>query len=165
MGERLPWKAGLGEVRFKVASCREAARVQLDSRICANDTDYITLHNLLIVRQNRLYTRAHCHQIVQLYRPSRYDIDTQDSLYSAEFVHFLLNVIHTKIDLNFLSRLKSRQPYENYNQLRKECIVNDYTPRYGHPAHRNASPRKQLPQLLVAFGAALAALIRRCLSS
>lgn len=43
---------------------------------------------------------------------SRYDIDIQGedaTMYNAEFVHFRLNVIHTKIDLNLLSRLESRQ--------------------------------------------------------
>src|SRR6266702_2636185 len=40
---------------------------------------------------------------------------------------------------------------------RKEVVHCDL-PMYGQLAHLNASPKKQLPQLLVAFGAALAAL-------
>lgn len=43
--------------------------------------------------------------------------------------------------------------------------LNAGRPKYGQLAHRNASPKKQLPQLLVAFLDMAAALISRCLSS
>lgn len=61
----------------------------------------------------------------------------------------------------FSPGLKAGRPI---GELELNIILAHDLPRYGQLAHRNASPKKQLPQLLVAFGADFAAWIKRSFS-